>query len=106
MNFPKSLKSILDTKIYLTKERWEHIIQEHPIIEKYLKEIEKTIAIPDIIIGSKYDKEILLYYKFYKSIYRGKFITVIVKHTEERSFILTAYITDKIKGGISIWKKN
>ncbi len=30
MNLPKTIKSILDTKIYFTEERWEHIIQEHP----------------------------------------------------------------------------
>ena len=74
MNFPKVIQSVLKTKVHLTKEWWEHIINEHPVVKPYLKKIEETIILPDIIKESKYDKEILLYYKFYENIFKGKFI--------------------------------
>lgn len=106
MNFPKVIESVLKTKIHLTKERWGHIANEHPIVRRFLKEIEETINLPDVIMESKYDKEILLYYKFYKDIFKGKYIIVVVKHIEKRSFVLTAYITDKVKGGVSVWERN
>ena len=106
MNFPKIIQGVLKTKVHLTKERWEHIINEHPVVRPYLKEIEKAMILPDIIMESRYDKEILLYYKFYENIFKGKFIMVVVKHSEERNFILTAYITDKVKGGVSRWKRS
>ncbi len=63
MTFPIVIESVLRTKVYLTKERWKHIIREHPIVKKYFNELEKTISIPDIIMESNYDNEILLYYK-------------------------------------------
>ncbi|MEK6545983.1 MAG: PBECR2 nuclease fold domain-containing protein [Nitrospinota bacterium] len=106
MSFPRIIESVLKTRVHLTKERWEHIINEHPVVKSYLKEIEETISFPDVIMKSKYDKEILLYYRFYENIFGGKFIIVVVKHTEERNFVLTAYITDKVKGGVHVWKKN
>ena len=60
MSFPRIIESVLKTKVHLTKERWEHIIDEHPIIKSYLNKIEETINLPDVIMKSKYDKGIFL----------------------------------------------
>ena len=41
----------------------------------------------------------LLFYKFFASIKNGKYINVTVKIGKERNFILTSYITDRIRAG-------
>ncbi len=48
--------------------------------------------------------DIVLFYRYYKHIYEGKHMSVVVR-LDDRS-IITAYITDRIKRGDVLWKKN
>lgn len=91
-------RSILGKKIELTAERRSHIIVKHPEIKPHLGKISKVLSAPDIIKRSRVDKEALLFYKYFDTIKGGKYINVAVK-TDERNFILTAYITDRIRAG-------
>ncbi|MBI1742170.1 hypothetical protein HYR54_03780 [Candidatus Acetothermia bacterium] len=90
----------------MTEERWEHIKTEHPIMVGKLKKIEETTIEPDVIKSSSYDPQVVLFYRFYSKIERGKYLAVVVKWSQLRSFILTAYLTDKIKQGAIVWEKN
>ena len=53
---------------------------------------------------SSRDVEVLLYYRFYDDISNGKYMLVVAKKGF-RSFILTCYITDMIKKGVTLWEK-
>jgi hypothetical protein len=57
-----------------------------------------------MIKGSRRTQDVWLYYKFYSSIFRGKFLLVAVKKSL-RAFVLTCYITDEIKKGELVWQK-
>lgn len=91
-------KSILGKTVALTSERRNHIVSKHPELKNYIKKISQVLASPDDIKKSKIDGKALLFYKYFATIKGGKYINVTVK-INERNFILTAYITDRIRAG-------
>lgn len=85
-------------EVELTAERKSHIILKHPEIKPHIKKISQLLSSPDTIRKSKFDPDALLFYKYFDKIKDGKYINVTVKRGE-RNFILTAYITDRIRAG-------
>lgn len=66
--------------------------------------IAETLRDPERVIQSRSDDEARLYYRFYTDAPVGeKFLCVVVKVRREDAFILTAYLTDRIKRGDVIW---
>ena len=56
---------------------------------------------PELIRISLKDPHIYLYYKKY-----GKyFVCVVAKHLNGDGFVITTYLTDRIKEGEEIWRK-
>ena len=74
---------------------------KHPSIKGKEKETQETLKSPDTIRVSNSDKNIFLYYKKYCKNY----LCVVVRHKNGDGFIITVYITNKIKEGKQIWKK-
>lgn len=63
--------------------------------------IEETLAHPESVVGSLSDPQARLYYRFYVSTRVGdKYMCVVVKIVGEDAFVLTAYLTDKMKRGV------
>lgn len=59
-----------------------------------------AIATPDIVVRSRSDDTVLLYYRNAETEHFGpKLLCVVVKHLPSDSFVITAYLTDKIKAG-------
>jgi hypothetical protein len=91
--------------IQLTNERRRHIL-EHPEMAMMEGAIEETLLDPQSVVQSITDAEVHLYYRFYfRTIVGGKFLCVVVKMRESGAFVLTAYLTDRIKKGDRIWPK-
>ena len=85
-------------KIHLSKERWNHINQEHPEVADYFEEIKETIINPNKIATYSYDKDIRYYYKYFKNRQSpAKYLLLIVKYLNEHGFIITAYFVRNIK---------
>jgi hypothetical protein len=102
----KWFKDVYGRQIRLTDERQNHFELDHPEMSEQIYKISETLQFPDIIIMSKTDPEVELFYRHYKSTpVTEKFICVAVKVRFDELFILTAYFTDKIKRGIIIWEK-
>jgi len=95
---------IFGDTIELTDERWFHIVKEHPEVRQYKDRIQEVLASPEYVKMSNRDKDVLLYYKFYNDIFMGKYMIAVAKK-QSRSFILSCYITDVIKKGVTIWEK-
>ena len=56
--------------------------------------------------GGALDPEARLYYRFYVGTQVGdKYLCVIVKVRDADAFVLTVYLTDKIKRGAQLWPK-
>ena len=81
-------------KIYLTKERWRHISQEHPDI-KNIEELEETLKNPVAVTVSDHDPDVKWFYRFIKK--ERLYILVSVKYLNDEGFIITAHYTKKIK---------
>ncbi len=95
---------IFEDSIELTDERWLHIVKEHPEVKQFKDRIQEVLANPGYVKKSGRDASSLLYYKFYHDIFMGKYMLIVVKKGR-RSFILTCYITDTIKKGVTLWEK-
>lgn len=100
----KGFEDKFRNKIKLTDEHWSHIVKEHPEVEPYKNRLADVLSNPDLIKRSKRNKDTFLYYRYYKDIYEGKYLLAVSKTSDK--LLLTAYITDRIKEGDIIWKKD
>ena len=89
--------------IRLTDERLTHIL-EHPEMSGMEPSIEETLHDPEKVVQSLSDPSVHLYYRFYfRTVVGGKFLCVVVKMGAIDAFVLTAYLTDRIKKGARLW---
>ncbi len=93
-------------KIELSGERWTHIIKEHSELKERKDKIKQVLVEPEVVKRSIYDQNVLLFYRYYEEIYAGKYVCVVVRILDDEGFIITSYITDKIKRGEIEWKEN
>ena len=99
----KMLHDYEGRSIRLTDERLAHIL-EHPEMVGMEAAIEETLVAPEAVIGSFSDERAHLYYRFYVGTRVGdKYVCVVVKIASNDAFVLTVYLTDKIKKGTQIW---
>lgn len=91
--------------IRLTDERLAHIL-EHPEMRGMERAIEETLLRPERVVESFSDPQARLYYRFYfGTIVSDKYLCVVVKARVADAFVLTAYLTDRIKRGVPIWPR-
>ena len=102
MESSRSFSDAFGHTIELTPERWFHVLAEHQELEAFDHLIPETLQAPDDVVRSIYDPKVGLYYKWFPSLWHGKYFVVVVQFNRHH-FILTAYITDKIKGGVRLW---
>ena len=95
--------SKLDKKITTTRGYWNIIVNiKHPTIKGKEKEVQATLQNPDFIRQNLTNKKVYLFYKKRGSTY----LCVVVRHLNGQGFIITVYITNKMKEGKQIWQKN
>ena len=91
--------------VRLTDERLAHILG-HPEMAGFQGEIERTLSQPETVVRSRSDLAVNLCYRFYtQTPVGGKWLCVVVKYLVDDAFVLTAYLTDKIKAGDVLWPK-
>lgn len=81
-------------KIYLTKERYAHILS-HSEMQDKIEEIIGTLKYPLKITDYSLEKDVKYYYKYIKS--EKMYLRVIVKYLNGKGFIITTYLIDKIR---------
>ena len=66
--------------------------------------IERALAEPETVTRSVADPDVQLYYRFERGAAVGdKHLCVVVKVPADDAFVVTAYLTDKVKPGERIW---
>jgi hypothetical protein len=99
-------QDIHNRRVRLSSERLEHMEGDHPEMAGQVGKIKETLLSPDIIVESKTDSEVELFYKLYLSTpVTRKHLCIVVKRLKEDVFIITAYFTDRIKRGSLLWEK-
>ena len=89
--------------VRLSDERREHIF-EHPEMAGLEKSIEETLGDPEMVMESLSDPHARLYYRHYCGTpVSDKFLCVVVKLTDADVFVITAYLTNRVKRGKQIW---
>jgi hypothetical protein len=94
------------SSIRLSEERLAHIL-EHPEMEGLSEAIGLTIRRPELIVRSSSDAQARLYYRYHRETLVGdKYLCVVVKLAREDAFVVTAYLTDRIKRGSRLWPRS
>ena len=88
--------SSLGKKIRVTSAYWNKIIQtKHRMMKGKEDIVKETLKNPSEIRKSIKDLKIFLYYRKIN----GKYSCVVTKHLNGDGFVITTYITDRIKIG-------
>ena len=75
-------------------------------MKEMLRAIRETLANPDVVVQSKLDPEVRLSFRRYvETPVSDKYLCVVCKHQPKEAFIITAYLTDRIKQGEILWAK-
>ena len=99
------LEDIYGRQIRLTDERYMHIETDHPEMDSQLSRMQETLANPNVIVRSRTDQDVELFYKHYRTTpVTEKYLCVVVKTIADDSFIITAYFTDTVKRGEVLWE--
>lgn len=91
-------------KISCTKQQWnDHILQKHPNMVGFEKEVIRTIQNPDLPIfqDSEYNDR-NVYYSIYRKITGKNFYIKVLVQIDQKNFegsVITAYKTFNIKPG-------
>ncbi len=90
--------------IRLTEERLQHIL-EHPEMVDMNSQIGVVLKTPEVVRQSRSDSQVYLYYRFYEETVVGaKWLCVVIKDRSDDAFVITAYLTDKLKQGVELWR--
>ena len=82
-------------------EYWQKILTKHPDLGDRLELIKNALAAPDEIRRSSRDDAILLFYLTTDK----RWAVAVARRLNGDGFLITAYQTDAIKDGESIWHK-
>src|SRR5215471_7869170 len=97
---------VFSQPIELTEERWQHIVTEHPEVSEHKEKIPVVLADPDYVKRSQRDEHVILYYQYFTDILDGKYLLIVVKKDQARSFILTGYVTRSVMRGETLWERS
>ncbi|MDP4012918.1 MAG: hypothetical protein Q8R00_04920 [Candidatus Nanoarchaeia archaeon] len=81
--------------IYLSKERWKHINEDHPEIAGYLKWFELVLKNPTKVASNSLDAKVKYFYRYLKD--EKKYLLIIVKYLNGKGFIISSYLIRKIQ---------
>ncbi|MBE2225527.1 MAG: hypothetical protein IAF02_28585 [Anaerolineae bacterium] len=83
-----TVKSINNVSIRLTKERWEHVLEEHGELAQSRQSILDTVANPSRVLAGGAGELFAI-----KEIQPGKWLVVVYREDDKDGFIITAFLT-------------
>lgn len=88
--------SSLGKKIKTTAGYWQKIVRtKHPAMQGKEELVKSTLTTAEQVRRSRKDPSVSLYYKKHES----RYCCVVVKHLNGDGFVVTTYMTDRIKVG-------
>jgi hypothetical protein len=86
-----------------TRGYWEFIVtHKHPVLRGRDQDVVQVLADPDEVRRSRKDPDLLLFY-------RGdspRWLCAVARREDGTGFLITAYPTDAIKAGETIWTRS
>lgn len=100
----------LDVLVDLTGERRDHIANCHPELGPGLLEyLAGTLSDPDAVRRSRRSPQAWLFSRWYHDLAMGKHVVVVLVRDREpapRDWIITAYVTSRLRAGALVWKRS
>jgi hypothetical protein len=92
----------LGYSVVLTRDRWREIVKfKHPSMSGRESDVRICLENPDIIRESAKDPDVHVYY-----LQRGRtYITVVAAPADGHRFVVTAYLSNRLKQGTNLWTK-
>lgn len=78
--------------IRLTDERWIHITEEHSELAGLRLDVLETVSQPTRILAGSVGERLAI-----REVEFGKFLVVVYRELEEDGFIITAFLTRRIR---------
>jgi hypothetical protein len=92
----------LGFQVHCHESYWNNkIIAKHPVMEGRIEDVIRALTAPDEVRLSKVDESIYLFYTTDEK----RLVCAVVRSTNGDGFLITAYPTDKMKAGKTVWKK-
>lgn len=88
----ETVTSVNRIAIRLTDERWAHITEEHSELAGMRFEVLETIALPSRVYKGGREELFAI-----REIESGKFLVAIYRELNSDGFIITAYLTRRVK---------
>ena len=86
-----------------SRRYWNFVILEkHEAIRGQESSVEETLRSPEEIRRSRSDPDAFLFYRAERP---GRWLCVVAKRLNGEGFMITAYPTDAIKEGETVWRK-
>lgn len=86
-----------------TRTYWEFIItQKHPVLCGREQDIIQVLTDPDVVRQSRKDQAVLLFYRGASP----RWLCAVVRRDDGSGFLITAYPTDSLKIGETIWTRS
>jgi hypothetical protein len=96
------IRTPLGFRVHLTRTRWQLIVTtKHPVMIGREEFVRITLLSPDEVRQSRSDPAVFLFYRSERP--RRWTCTVVKRVGEDQAFVITAYPTDAIKEGETIW---
>jgi hypothetical protein len=99
----------LGARVELTDERQQHILSKHPeLLPTHFGLITETVADPDEVRRDQRFPATRIFSRWYPNVERGKHIVVVIvtdAEPNERHWIVSAYMTRRVRQGVTEWKR-
>jgi len=92
----------LNFTVRTSEEYWQTLIVKHPDIADLEAEVRQALNSPDEIRRSSRDPNLLL---FYLTLKEKRWVVAVARRLNGDGFLITAYQTDAIKEGETLWHK-
>jgi hypothetical protein len=90
-------------RVRCTRSHWEFIVtHKHPALRGREAEIERVLKDPDEVRLSRKDAEVFLFYR--SSV--ARWLCAVARREDGTGFLITAYPTDNIKIGDTVWTRS
>jgi len=100
----------LKADVELTPERRQHIESKHPeLLPDHRDYLAQTLTNPDEVRWDGRFPNTRIFTRWFGQLLWGKHLAVVVvrdKQTDDRHWIVTAYVTGTLRQGETEWKRN
>jgi hypothetical protein len=88
--------------VLVMAEQWEKIATfKHPVMSGRERDVQRTLESPEEVRRSRKDPSVYLFYRTEKP---KRWLCAVTKKLDEGGFLITAYVTDAVKIGESVWR--